>query len=566
MKKLIAGIVVLLVLLGSVIGIVVKGETLVEYFFYTKDSADLEEYFGVSGKEAVVFFNEQEVASQGIIVDDITYLPLEFVQASIDGRFYWDGSTDAILFTNAEKIYQESIEDKSVALLQEDVLYVSLDFIQEHAELDAEVYQNPNRIFLDTRGRERTYAQVNFDTVVRATGGRKGKILTDILAGEQVEILYEWENWMQVRTEDGFVGYVKKKSLADAQTQSVESTWTEPEYTNISLDEDVCLAWQQVTTMSANNNLDKLIQKAKGLNVISPTWFAMTGNDGSYQNLASETYVEKAHEAGLQVWVLADDFSQDMSIGTVLGNTKIRQKLVKNFVKDTLAVGADGINIDFEYISENSGEDYIQFLRELSVSCRKKGLILSVDNANPTYIREQYHMEEQGKIVDYVIIMAYDEHYNGTCAGSVASISYVKEGINTALSMVPAKKLVNGLPFYIRVWKETPAEYAEENAQLREDGESEYDSYALSYENVSMAQAQELLKEYGVEAEWQDDLKQYYAEIPLKNGKYRIWLEDAKSLTEKMELVKENHLAGVACWKIGLETEDVWEVITNYLN
>jgi spore germination protein YaaH len=175
-------------------------------------------------------------------------------------------------------------------------------------------------------------------------------------------------------------------------------------------------------------------------------------------------------------------------------------------------------------------------------------------------------MEEQGKIVDYVIIMAYDEHYNGSCAGSVASISYVKQGISTALSMVPADKLVNGIPFYVRICKETQIQYADDNAEIRNDGQSEYDPYALSYENASMQQAQDLLKKYNVEAEWLNDIKQYYAEVPLEHGKYRIWLEDATSLEEKMKLVQKNNLAGVACWKIGLETDDVWEVITEYLN
>ena len=316
---------------------------------------------------------------------------------------------------------------------------------------------------------------------------------------------------------------------------------------------------------SGNRQFDSLTADTRGINVISPAWFALTDNEGTYRNLSSGDYVRKAHEKGMEVWILIDDFSDNMSIGQVLGKNSVRQKLVENLISDVQAVNADGINVDFEYITDSCGVDFIQFLRELSIRCREEGLVLSVDNANPTFVKYCYDMREQGRLADYVVLMGYDEHWQGSEAGSVASLPFVENGILAALEMVPEEKIISGLPFYSRVWTEVPEEFAASGAEVREDGNSEYGRYSLDSIALSMDEVAALVKKAGVEPEWDDDIGQYYVEIPLEHGKQRIWMEDVRSLEAKLDVVSKYSVAGVAFWRIGMDNNAVWDSISEYL-
>ena len=154
-----------------------------------------------------------------------------------------------------------------------------------------------------------------------------------------------------------------------------------------------------------------MISGTKNVNVIAPTWFATSDNNGSISSLASYDYVDKAHSMGLQVWGLCDDFSPDMKIGNVLGRTSRRERLEKNLIAEAIKYSLDGINIDFENVKSKNGTDFIQFIRELGIMCRNNGIILSIDNYPPANYSAYYAREEQAAVADYVITMAYDEYY-----------------------------------------------------------------------------------------------------------------------------------------------------------
>ena len=351
-------------------------------------------------------------------------------------------------------------------------------------------------------------------------------------------------------TRDGFIGYVENKRLENQRTEAPipVTDYTEPEYPSIHRDYKICLGWHQVTSQEANSTLDSVLEGTVGMNVISPTWFALSHNDGSFASIGSSDYVEKAHSRGLEVWILLDNFTYEVDTKEILSYTSKRASLIERLVEETMALGADGINVDLEQVPADAGEDYIEFLRELSISCRANGLVLSVDNYVPKNYNAHYNWKEQGIVADYVIIMGYDEHYSGSQeAGSVASINYVEEGISTMVQSVPAQKVVNGVPFYTRIW---------------ETGDGQVTSQA-----VGMAAAEKFLKDRGVEAVWDETTCQYYAEVQDGDSLYQVWLEDARSLEVKMSIMSKYDLGGVAVWKLGYESgrSEVWDVLTAFV-
>ena len=207
----------------------------------------------------------------------------------------------------------------------------------------------------------------------------------------------------------------------------------------------------------------------------------------------------------------------------------------------------------------------MQFVRELSVRCRQNGLVFSVDNYVPQPYNEHYDLEEQGTVADYVIIMGYDEHTDSSYeAGSVASLGYVEQGIADALEKVPETKLIAGIPFYTRLWFETP----KTEEELAAEAGTEAASYPnkISSEALGMDEAQEALTNAGVQAQWDDNTRQNYAEWEADGGTYKIWLEDNQSLEEKLKVISDNDLAGVAEWRLGWENASVWDLILQYIN
>ena len=253
--------------------------------------------------------------------------------------------------------------------------------------------------------------------------------------------------------------------------------------------------------------------------------------------------MDKMHAAGIKVWALVDnfghEFSGDVDVEEILSRTSIREKLITNLINDAETYGIDGINLDFESLPASAGVHYIEFIRELSVACREKGLVLSVDNYVPASYNAFYNIKEQGVVADYVILMGYDEHYAGGEAGSVASIGYVRKGIEDALSEIPKERLICGVPFYSRLWH-----------QKGED---------VTSETVGIAAAKRWVAQHNVQMEWDDSCGQYYGSIGTEDSLTELWQEEERSLALKMEAIKEADIAGVAGWKLGMDSAEIWD-------
>ena len=517
----------------------------------SKEQVDQSEWYQASGNESAVFLNsEREEGVKGRYIDGQVYLPVDWVDEAVNERFYWDEENSQLIYTLPDQIVYANEETmgssgKPLLVQQDGTVWLLSSLVSAYTNVRIETFDTDgvHRIFVDTTWESQQLAKVKKNTALRIRGGVKSALITEVPSGAEVTVLEQLENWSRVRTEDGQVGYLPNRRLKETEAKTLVSTFQEPEYTSISMDEPVVLVWHQVTNLSANQAMQTLISATKGVNVIAPTWFMLTDNSGNYESLADKNYVDQAHAMGMQVWAVLDNFNKGDNVQSevLFASTAARKKLIASLMKDAQTYGFDGINLDVEGIKASAGPHYVQFIRELSVDCRKAGLVLSIDSYVPASYSAFYNWAEQGRVADYVVMMGYDEHFAGGEAGSVASIGYERQGITDLLKQVPKGKLISAIPFYTRIWKE--------------------DASGTSSQSVGISSAKEWVETNQVELYWQEDLGQYYGELEKDGVNYEIWMEEERSLELKMQLIRDNGLAGVACWRLGLEPADVWDVV-----
>lgn len=540
-------VVCLLIVLVSLIGGAVYG---INKLIPTSKQMDLTEYYGQNADgEAALILGTQKLEQKALFSGNDVYLPLDVVSGYLNQRYYWDSENKKILYATPTSLTEEAASEQADGnvWLKDDTVYLKLDYVKKYTDIDSYIYEDPARVAIQYKFSNIQTVTVKKDTAIRYRGGIKSEILTKIPKDTVLRLLDEGEDWDQVATDDGYIGYIPKKKVSSADTTNYERDFQAEAYSYLTMDEPVNMVWHQVTSTDANSYFADAVQNMTGVNVISPTWFSVSDNDGNVSSLASGEYVMQAHEKGLKVWGLVDNFSENMSTTTVLSKTSSRQNLENQLVTYAMKSGLDGINIDFESLSEDVGIHFLQFLRELSIQCHENNLVLSVDNPVPEDFTSHYDRTEQGKVVDYVIIMGYDEHYVGSDAGSVASLSWVEQGVKDTLAEVPAKRTILAIPFYTRLWKTT-------------------DGGALTSEAIGMDQAQQVISENGAETYWDKATSQNYGTYEGDGATYQIWLEDAQSVAEKVKLISKYELAGVAEWKLGFENSGIWSVITENLS
>lgn len=561
------------------------------------ERADLEQYYELDQKDeiAVVVNNEvvrneedasaetsESASAPGKVYDGQYYIEYSVVRNRINSRFYWDPNENILLYTLPDgnvsvevgsNEYTEVTDQKSADYIilktEGSTAYIALPFIQEYTNMEYEVYDDPGRAVITSEWGETQTAEIKRDTEVRYQGGVKSPILTDIKKGSKVTVLEDENDWMKVGTTDGFIGYVRTRLLDDIHEETTSREFDEPVYTNISKDYTINMVWHNVSNSDANGYILQSIAQTKGLTTIAPTWFSLADTEGNITSLADADYVNYAHQSDLEVWAVLRDFhgginSYDETY-EVLSYTSKRTKVINQVIAEALEKGIDGINLDFELISAACGEHYIQFVRELSVKCRQNGLVLSVDNYVPQPYNKHYDIKEQGNVADYVVIMGYDEHTDGSYeAGSVASISYLENGITDALKSVSGDKLIAGVPFFTRLWFETP----KTEAELAQEAGTEAASYPdkVTSSAYGMDEAAKAVESAGAEIHWDTETMQNYAQWEADGGTYKIWMEDNKSLEEKLKVIKSNNLAGVAEWSLGMENPSVWDLILQYVS
>lgn len=548
---IVAAFVILIVVMAAMFMIVrytPTKEKMNGYVFFNLDK---------STDKTMVIIDGKQYSDTGVVTDGRHYLPQEFVADNINAGFYYDKESQAVLYSDSSYMYtymsgknvytddtgKTYNTDYPVVIDINGECFIAWEYIAEHTDCEYAYGSEPERINISIERENKQCVTVKKKSAVRYRGGIKSPVLEYVQKGDRLVYEDDLDDWIKVTTATGYTGYIKKTEASDTFEYIREEKNYETHNYNMK-DDKVTLAWFQVSGVAGNSGIDNNIATASGVNVLAPTWYSVTDSSGSMSCYASAGLVNKMHQRGTDVWALVSDFDTNVDFAALYSSKKARTNMVNTLINDAEKYGFDGINLDFENIKSAYAKDYLQFVRELSIACERKGLVLSTDNYKPEAYNRCYNLKEQSRFVDYVIVMAYDEHYAGTDAGSVASLPFVKEAVEATVQLVGKEHVIAGIPFYTRIWTTT-------------DGNT-------TSRAVGMQAAVDQLNSDGQVALWNDDCGQYVASYTVGNATRQIWFEEEKSIEAKMQIIQENNVAGVAGWKLGLEKSSVWSVISKY--
>lgn len=548
---IVAAFVILIVVMAAMFMIVrytPTKEKMNGYVFFNLDK---------STDKTMVIIDGKQYSDTGVVTDGRHYLPQEFVADNINAGFYYDKESQAVLYSDSSYMYtymsgknvytddtgKTYNTDYPVVIDINGECFIAWEYIAEHTDCEYAYGSEPERINISIERENKQCVTVKKKSAVRYRGGIKSPVLEYVQKGDRLVYEDDLDDWIKVTTATGYTGYIKKTEASDTFEYIREEKNYETHNYNMK-DDKVTLAWFQVSGVAGNSGIDNNIATASGVNVLAPTWYSVTDSSGSMSCYASAGLVNKMHQRGTDVWALVSDFDTNVEFAALYSSKKARTNMVNTLINDAEKYGFDGINLDFENIKSAYAKDYLQFVRELSIACERKGLVLSTDNYKPEAYNRCYNLKEQSRFVDYVIVMAYDEHYAGTDAGSVASLPFVKEAVEATVQLVGKEHVIAGIPFYTRIWTTT-------------DGNT-------TSRAVGMQAAVDQLNSDGQVALWNDDCGQYVASYTVGNSTRQIWFEEEKSIEAKMQIIQENNVAGVAGWKLGLEKSSVWSVISKY--
>lgn len=568
-----AAIFIIVVILIAVISLLIKK------YSPSKEKIDLNSYYNIQNEDDMaIVLDNQRIDDMAKYWDGHVYLEYEMIHDNLNQRFYWDANENILRYVTATDVISVNAGEQSymvtktnentdyvIVKVDADKMYVALDFVQLYTNIDFKVSEKPNRVQITSQWGKIETAEVKRSTEIRQKGGIKSPIVAELEKGSKVTVIESGDNWSKVCTEDGMIGYLKNNKLEETQKETISREFEEPVFNHLLKNEKISLGWHQVTNKEANNRVANVLQSTKGINVLSPTWFYLNDNNGNIYSLASRSYVDYCHQNGVEVWALVSNLENpDVDTTYVLTHTSTRDYLVNQIIAAAIEYNLDGINLDFEALESEVGDAYIQFIRELSIKCENNNIVLSVDNYVPSDYTAFYNRSEQALFADYVIIMAYDEHTRvSEDVGPVASINFVKEGVENTLKEVPAEQTILGMPFYTRVWELTPKDGAGEDV---ESASEDYLPYTFTCSEEGMQTVENRYTVNGAQATWDEESGCYYTEYENGGKTYKIWIENESSLEEKLKVMKENSLAGAAYWKLGFERSSAWDTIIKYVN
>ena len=557
-KKKAAPVLVVLILI-VLVGAAGVGSFLINRYKPGTEYMAGNEYFNLTDENSVALIQNGELLEeQAVLIGGEPYAAYTYVESQLNSCFYWDEETKGILLTTSGGVQTLLPGDAAIAktpggqpAVQQESdgkVYISLDVVKEYTDLDYAYYSDPNRVVIRNEWDGVEQATVQSDTAqVRQKGGIKSLILADVQKGDTLLYLENLDNWCKVMTADGYTGYIQTEDIAEPEAIEAR-TAKKDSYERITRDHKINLVWHQSTSTESNDAMAEMTAEMTGVNVISPTWFSVTDETGTISSLASADYVKLAHDAGREVWGLIDNFNEAFDETTDLAYASVRSRIIEQLLAEAASCGMDGINVDFENLKEAGIPHYLQFLRELTSAAHAQNLVVSVDTPVPQAYTMYYQRGEQARFVDYMIVMAYDEHFAGSEeAGSVSSLPFVQQAVEEMTRVMPADQVICGIPFYTRVWTE------------------KFGQSAITSEVLGMDGAKNYAKENQMTETWDASLGQNVATVETSDARYTIWMEDEQSMEEKLKVIQSADLAGVAEWKLGFECADVWSLISEYI-
>lgn len=529
-------------------------------YSFSNEKADLGKYLGVSGDNVAIYLNDklmtnnenESINSIALKSNETVYLPFSFVKNNINNRFYFAKDLNKILYCLPDEITScgdsdiHQIGNAPYVIFKEEP-YLLIDYIKDFTNIRYDMYidDENKRVYIYNDWDKENIGYIKSKESARLLGGNKSAIITDLKKGEEVKILERMTKWIKVKTANGYIGYIRKTKVHKETEKVPISTYIERIRIGNKMNVKPCIGFHQLYSNYSSSRLPELVKNTKGMNVIAPTWFVIKNNEGEIRSIANDAYSLWCHAKHYQVWGTVNNFDvEDIDEKIVFSSALIRRKMIDKILREVEVNNLDGINLDIEQVSPEAGEDYIEFVRELSIELAKIGCIFSVDTYVPYKFNKHYNLKELNDFCDYVVIMCYDEHYSGSKeAGSVSSLNYVKDGINLSLVDVDKDKLIAALPFYSRIWTTTP------NGKV-----TSIASGSAACEGAAITQ--------GLKFDFDPNTCQNYgSKITLDGDKVECWLEDSMSLKYKVSEAKKADIGGTAAWKLTQEREDFFDIL-----
>ncbi|MNI06885.1 Spore germination protein YaaH [compost metagenome] len=494
-------------------------------------------------------------------------LPLELIKEWIDPTIIYEQASDSVIITTKDKVLRLKtsqlnafINEKSYSLQfpvvkQNDTLYVPIEPLKQLYGIELRESDANSGVILVKQGEELQWGKaVDEDVLPIRTGSSiRHPIVAELSVDEQFIIWGEQDDWYKIQKKNGEVGYVSKKNMVQDHVESVSRVEMKQSYVTWKpANGKLNLTWEHVITKNPDTTK---IPEMTGLNVVSPTWFSLADGDGNVRNLADISYVKWAQSRNLQVWAIFSNGFDPERTAKALASYDTRMKIIKQLLSYAQMYQIHGINIDFENVYLKEKANLVQFVREMTPLLHEQGLVVSMD-VTPKSTNETWSMFYDRpaliEVLDYMMIMAYDEHWaSSPKSGSVSSLPWMESSLTRLLreDKIPPSKLVLGVPFYTRVWTEETKE-----------GKTKVKSEAYS-----MAGVQKLIKDKKLTPVFKPEAGQNYVEYSEGAKRYRIWIEDEISMKSRIDLVNKYDLAGVASWRRGFERPEIWQVIQDTL-
>lgn len=527
-----------------------------------------------------VIINSTEVTrnlpDEALFVNEKIMLSFDTIQKYFDEYIYFDEKYETVIITNDVDVVKLKLneneiningETKQIPVSASEVsgeIYIPIEELQDIYDIEVE---NNEKIIISTS--DANYSKVEVTKKGKAKlYKRETSLTTGIFKKNEILTVFSGDDdseYIRVRTANGDLGYIKKEKIEGNVIYKNEIK----EVKNVN-SKKINLTWEYAENYTPNRSSES---KIEGLDIISPTWIYVKNTSGDIKtNTISTEYINWAKKQGYELWpILKNDGlktkvseGKDESLeGTsaLITDMNARETLINNVVEVALQYDFEGINLDFEYMKMEDKDEFSQFVREFSATLRRNGIIASVDVNVPDGSATWslcYDHKPIADACDYMILMAYDQ-YGTKQEGPVASITWVENNINKLLDRekVDNSKLILGVPFYSKYRKNRITMSGDEEIQKNITSSTLYMQGAQNYLNNA---------KYKNSATWVDSLGQYYIEYRNQDVIEKIWIEDENALKEKVKLVNEYNLAGVASWRWGFETEEAWDVINSTLN
>ncbi|OEH94369.1 glycosyl hydrolase family 18 protein [Bacillus solimangrovi] len=552
---------------GVVLSIILSASAIILLFYPFPSNEQ------VSGfkKEHPIIYKGGIYERQAKLMNGDIYVPIQFLQEQIDDSIYFEESNNSVIVTTKDKVIQYKNEELQYFLNEEPFpleapviisdngsVYVNTKPLEPLYGFQMNYKEETGAVIVQINGEKVLPAIVKddlnkHDKRVRTEQTKTSSYIVELEAGEIVQVEEDDDDFYYVTTSQGVRGFIPKKALEIQESYTHVFELEEKTIPLSELDTPVNLTWEAV--YSTNPKTENLPDMA-GVNVVSPTWFSLSNNEGNVRNNASYSYVEWAKQNGYHVWALFSNDFDPQRTHEVLQSYDTRQKVIRQLLEYSQTYNLDGINVDFENVNVQDGPLVTQFMRELSARMHQAGLTVSMDI---TFISGSgnwsmfYEREKLATIVDYLIVMAYDEHWGSSpISGSVSSLPWVENNLQKLLEVVPNDRLILAMPLYTRLWKE----------QETENGNIEVSSKAYSMDSI-----QQWISEHNLDLIYDEDSGQNYAEIYIEEEKatYKVWIEDAISLEKRVKLFDKYDLAGVATWSRYFASDNIWNDIDRFI-